>query len=197
MNNSYHPQSLEEFDEIKFNHSTARLDAPSAYLLKKSRRAAEGITNLRNSLKSGTIYIGNLLFTTTEERIYELLSKVGPIERVIMGLDKFAHTPCGFCFVIFKRKEDSLNAVKYLNGTMLDGKHLEIDLDPGFTDDRQFGRGKSGGQAMHDKAAVSSYYPNNGSNYYPSQQQQQQQQQPHDDRGNYSNMDVDVPNAPN
>lgn len=48
---------------------------------------------------SSTIYVGNLSFYTTEEQIYELFSKCGEIRRIIMGLDKFKKTPCGFCFV--------------------------------------------------------------------------------------------------
>jgi hypothetical protein len=45
------------------------------------------------------MYIGNLSFYTTEEQIYELFSKCGDVKRIVMGLDKFKKTPCGFCFV--------------------------------------------------------------------------------------------------
>ena len=48
---------------------------------------------------SCTLYVGNLAFFTTEEQIYELFSKAGELKRIIMGLDKFKKTPCGFCFV--------------------------------------------------------------------------------------------------
>jgi len=48
---------------------------------------------------SSTIYVGNLSFYTTEEQIYELFVKCGEIRRIIMGLDKFKKTPCGFCFI--------------------------------------------------------------------------------------------------
>lgn len=48
---------------------------------------------------SNTLYIGNLSFYTTEEQIHELFSKCGDIKRIIMGLDKFTRTPCGFCFL--------------------------------------------------------------------------------------------------
>lgn len=143
--------SLQEFDEIKFNHTTSRLDAPSTYLLKKARRNPTlGVKNLRDSFQSSTIYIGNLSFYTSEEQIYEIFSKVGRIQKIIMGLDKFKFTPCGFCFIIFANKQDSINAIKYLNKTKLDDRILEIDLDPGFTEGRQFGRGASGGQVSDE-----------------------------------------------
>ena len=51
---------------------------------------------LRNSR---TLYVGNLSYYTTEEQIHELFSKCGAVKRIVMGLDKFKKTPCGFCFV--------------------------------------------------------------------------------------------------
>ena len=48
---------------------------------------------------STTLYVGNLSFYTTEEQLYELFSKCGDIKRIVMGLDKYKKTPCGFCFV--------------------------------------------------------------------------------------------------
>lgn len=48
---------------------------------------------------SATLYIGNLGYYTTEEQIHELFSRAGDVKRVIMGLDRFKKTPCGFCFV--------------------------------------------------------------------------------------------------
>jgi nuclear cap-binding protein subunit 2 len=51
---------------------------------------------IRNST---TLYVGNLSFFTTEYQIYELFSKAGEVEKIIMGLDKVNKTPCGFCFV--------------------------------------------------------------------------------------------------
>lgn len=143
--------SLAEFDDIKFDHSTDRLDKPSTYLLRKARKnAANGLEELRQSMTSATIYVGNLSFYTSEEQIYELFSKCGNINRIIMGLDRFKFTPCGFCFVIYNTTEEALNAVKYLSDTKLDDRTITIDLDPGFEDGRQFGRGKSGGQVSDE-----------------------------------------------
>lgn len=48
---------------------------------------------------STTVYVGNLSFYTREEQIWELFSKVGEVKRIVMGLNKFELTPCGFCFV--------------------------------------------------------------------------------------------------
>lgn len=142
--------TLAEFDELKWDHSVTRLDKPSPYLLRKARRNPNGLNDLRQSLVSATIYVGNLSFYTSEEQIYELFSKCGMIKRIIMGLDRFKFTPCGFCFIIYNEPKEALNAVKYLSDTKLDDKNISIDLDPGFEDGRQFGRGKNGGQVSDE-----------------------------------------------
>jgi hypothetical protein len=41
---------------------------------------------------SSTVYVGNLAFHTTEEQIHELFSKCGPLQRIVMGLDKNSMT---------------------------------------------------------------------------------------------------------
>lgn len=61
---------------------------------------------------SSTLYIGNLSFYTTEEQIYDLFSRCGDIRRVIMGLDKYKKTPCGFCFVEYYARADAENCMR-------------------------------------------------------------------------------------
>lgn len=45
---------------------------------------------------------------------------------------------------------DALNALKYISGTKLDERIIRADLDPGYKDGRQYGRGKSGGQVRDE-----------------------------------------------
>ncbi|GAB6021637.1 Nuclear cap-binding protein subunit 2 [Chamberlinius hualienensis] len=97
-----------------------------------------------------TLYIGNLSFYTTEEQIYELFSKCGDVKKVVMGLDKFKKTPCGFCFVEYYLRDEAENAMRYINGTRLDDRIIRTDWDAGFKEGRQFGRGKSGGQVRDE-----------------------------------------------
>ncbi|OMJ09088.1 Nuclear cap-binding protein subunit 2 [Smittium culicis] len=40
--------------------------------------------------------------------------------------------------------------MKFVNGTKLDGRLIRTDLDPGFKEGRQFGRGRSGGQVRDE-----------------------------------------------
>ncbi|GAO50901.1 hypothetical protein G7K_5020-t1 [Saitoella complicata NRRL Y-17804] len=128
--------------------SIERLDAPSSYVDRQLRRGpADEAEALRTS---STLYVGNLSFYTTEEQIHELFSKCGEIKRIIMGLDRFAHTPCGFCFVEFYSRAAALDCMKFVNGTKLDERVIRTDLDPGYKDGRQYGRGKTGGQVRDE-----------------------------------------------
>ena len=100
--------------------------------------------------KSCTVYVGNMSFYTTEEQAYELFSMAGPVCRIIMGLDRNTKTPCGFCFVEYESHESALNSIRYISGTQLDERIIRIDIDPGFREGRQFGRGRSGGQVRDE-----------------------------------------------
>ncbi|KAG4070608.1 hypothetical protein HA402_013528 [Bradysia odoriphaga] len=97
-----------------------------------------------------TLYVGNLSFYTTEEQIHELFSRCGDIRRIVMGLDKFKKTPCGFCFIEYYIREDAENSMRYINGTRLDDRIVRVDWDAGFIEGRQYGRGKSGGQVRDE-----------------------------------------------
>ena len=100
--------------------------------------------------QTSTIYVGNLNFFTTEEQIFELFGRCGDVKRVIMGLDKFKKTPCGFCFVEYYTREDAESSVRFLNGTRLDDRIIRTDWDAGFIEGRQYGRGKTGGQVRDE-----------------------------------------------
>ncbi|CAL8103138.1 unnamed protein product [Orchesella dallaii] len=104
----------------------------------------------RKLVTSSTLYIGNLSFYTREYQIHELFSKCGDVRRVIMGLDRFKKTPCGFCFVEYYHREDAENAMRFINGTRLDDRVVRTDWDAGFEEGRQYGRGKTGGQVRDE-----------------------------------------------
>lgn len=57
---------------------------------------------------------------------------------------------CGFCFVIFEMHEDAERAVDYISQTRLDEKIIRVDLDPGYKEGRERGRGRDGNQKRDD-----------------------------------------------
>jgi len=138
-------------------HQTTRiivtpLDVPSNYKDHQNRN----VNSQEILAKSTTLYIGNLSFYTTEEQIYEVFAKCtmpeigGGVKRVIMGLDRNTRTPCGFCFVEFYTHVEALAALRYVSGTKLDERIIRCDIDLGYSEGRQFGRGKSGGQVRDE-----------------------------------------------
>ncbi|KAL8774294.1 MAG: hypothetical protein Q9209_001045 [Squamulea sp. 1 TL-2023] len=149
-----------------------RLDRPSAYYLgRNKKRKFNRDRDDRNErektpeeqedpLKDATtLYVGNLYAMrfhfigkryAHEMKIHELFAKCGEIKRLVMGLDRFNKTPCGFCFVEYYTHQDALDCMKYIGGTKLDERIIRTDLDPGFQEGRQYGRGKSGGQVRDE-----------------------------------------------
>ena len=99
---------------------------------------------------SRTVYVGNLSFFTTELQIHEAFSAVGPINRIIMGLNLITKEPCGFAFVEYFTREAAEAALNFVSGTLCDARAIRCDLDGGFRNGRQYGRGKSGGQRRDD-----------------------------------------------
>jgi RNA recognition motif-containing protein len=65
-------------------------------------------------------------------------------------LQRHTKTPCGFCFVEYYNHADALDALKYISGTKLDERVIRADMDPGYKDGRQYGRGRSGGQVRDE-----------------------------------------------
>ncbi|KAF5661683.1 nuclear cap binding subunit 2 [Fusarium heterosporum] len=142
-----------------------RLDRPSAYYQNRNKRRRDRDDDHNDQppepqvdplANATTLYVGNLFVFPSPnlhfyiKQVYELFSKCGEIKRLIMGLDRFNKTPCGFCFVEYYTHEDALDCLKYIGGTKLDERIIRTDLDPGFEEGRQFGRGKSGGQVRDE-----------------------------------------------
>jgi len=62
-----------------------------------------------------------------------------------MGQHRITKQPAGFAFVIFYIREAALSAVDLLHRTRLDNKVISVQIDVGFKEGRQYGRGKKGG----------------------------------------------------
>lgn len=54
----------------------------------------------RVAYTSRTVYVGNLAWATHDSQVEALFGMAGPVERVIMGLNKTTMKPCGFAFVM-------------------------------------------------------------------------------------------------
>ena len=124
------------------------LTKPQPYFDKKSGLTEEEV-KLRESV-STTVYVGNLTFFTSRNQIYQVFSQCGPIRNIIIGENKQDNTPCGFCFIDFYERQSALDAIKWITRTYLDGRMTRVDIDRGFEEGRQYGRGKNGAQRRDD-----------------------------------------------
>ena len=115
------------------------------------RRTFPTYDDAKNALEgSDTVYIGNLTFYSTESQISAFFSSCGEVRAIKMGLNRMSRTPCGFAFVQYFTHEAAQLAVDILNGSKFDERIIKVEMDPGYKDGRQWGRGKTGGQASDD-----------------------------------------------
>ena len=120
---------------------------------------------------SCTLYIGNLSYNTTEIQLYQIFSSCGKVKRVIMGLNRISHSPCGFAFIEYLDQESAKIAKKTLMGTILDGKEIRVDIDLGFEEGRQYGRGIHGCQKRDEiRRSYDPDRPWKKNNYYSNRQ---------------------------
>lgn len=72
------------------------------------------------------IYLGNLSFSTTEERLKGLFAEFGAVESIKLIKDRFSGRPKGFGFVEMPSNSEADQAIKALNGNRIDGNHIIV-----------------------------------------------------------------------
>jgi RNA recognition motif-containing protein len=73
------------------------------------------------------LFVGNLAFDTTPERLRELFGEVGEVVSVTVPADRLSGRPRGFAFVEFSTAEQASAATEKLNGYELDGRALRVN----------------------------------------------------------------------
>ncbi|MEW5992922.1 MAG: RNA-binding protein [Candidatus Zixiibacteriota bacterium] len=72
------------------------------------------------------IYIGNLSFDTTEDRLRQAFEAHGEVSSVTVVTDRYSGKSRGFGFVEMPSKEEALAAMNGLNGQDLDGQTVKV-----------------------------------------------------------------------
>ncbi len=72
------------------------------------------------------LYIGNLPYEMTDERLNEVFSEVGEVESATVIKDKFSGRSRGFGFVEMAVDEDASKAMDELNEKEVDGRKLIV-----------------------------------------------------------------------
>jgi len=76
---------------------------------------------------SKKIYVGNLPFSVTLDRLKELFSPYGQIEDAIVMVDKFTGRSRGFGFVTFVDDSDADKALVEMNNKNVEGRELKVN----------------------------------------------------------------------
>ncbi len=73
------------------------------------------------------LYVGGLSFNTTEDQVREEFAKFGAVESATVIRDRYSDRSRGFGFVEMSSDSEADEAIKGLNGTMLDGRQLTVN----------------------------------------------------------------------
>jgi RNA recognition motif-containing protein len=88
------------------------------------------------------LYVGNLTFSTTEDRLRALFEQTGAqVNTVHMVTDRDTGRPRGFAFVEVSDASQATGAIEQLNGANVDGRTLTVNE----AREREGGRGGGGG----------------------------------------------------
>ena len=72
------------------------------------------------------IYVGNLPFSVTQEKLKEHFSKYGEIEEATVITNKFSGRSKGFGFVSFKDESSAEKAIAEMNKKEVEGRPLNV-----------------------------------------------------------------------
>jgi RNA recognition motif-containing protein len=79
-------------------------------------------------MQESKLYVGNLSYDTTEEKLKDLFAQHGEVQDVVIIKDKFSGRSKGFGFVEFSDAEEAQKAIDALNGTDQDGRSLRVNV---------------------------------------------------------------------
>jgi len=74
------------------------------------------------------IFVGNLPFTITEDKLMDLFVGFGEVSRINLITDKATGQPRGFGFVEMPIQSEAEAAIKGLNGTSIDGRTIQVNI---------------------------------------------------------------------
>lgn len=73
------------------------------------------------------LYVGNLSYDTTEDKLKEAFSEAGTVESCDVITDRATQRSKGFGFVEMSTEEEAKKAIEMFNGKDLDGRTIRVD----------------------------------------------------------------------
>ncbi len=77
---------------------------------------------------SKRIYVGNLSFGTTEEGLLSVFSQFGQVVSAMVIRDRLTDQSRGFGFVEMELEDDAVEAIAALDGQMIDGRRVRVNV---------------------------------------------------------------------
>jgi cold-inducible RNA-binding protein len=87
----------------------------------------EGVSNREDSTIPRKVFVGNLSFNTTQDRLQETFAEAGQVTSVHVGMDRETGRSRGFAFVEFASDEEAQKAISRFNEFELDGRRLRVN----------------------------------------------------------------------
>lgn len=76
---------------------------------------------------SSRLYVGNLAFHTTADVIRDAFAQSGTVTDVHLVMDRETGRARGFGFVTMASPQDAANAIRAMDGAVLDGRPLRVN----------------------------------------------------------------------
>jgi RNA recognition motif-containing protein len=92
---------------------------------------------------TSNLYVGNLSYETTEETLRTLFAEYGQIESVNLITDRYTGRSRGFGFVEMSTEQAAQEAMRGLNGKLVDEREIKVDKAKPMRDQRQGDWGRS------------------------------------------------------
>jgi RNA recognition motif-containing protein len=77
---------------------------------------------------SSKLFVGNLSYSTGEAELRRAFEPIGALRSVAIITDRMTGRPRGFGFVEFERSDDAQRAITSLDGQMVDGRTISVNV---------------------------------------------------------------------
>lgn len=74
------------------------------------------------------LYVGNLSYDVTNESLQSAFAAVGGVTDTHIVMDRDSGRPRGFAFVTMSTDAEASDAVTRLDGSMLDGRSMRVNI---------------------------------------------------------------------
>ncbi|WOG87523.1 hypothetical protein DCAR_0206751 [Daucus carota subsp. sativus] len=79
-------------------------------------------------LLSRQLFVTRLSFYTTNQELKKLFSRFGSVTEAKLVIDEKTQRPKGFGFVTFKSEDEARNALKAMNGRIINGRLIFVEM---------------------------------------------------------------------